>query len=339
MDRVRLGIIGGGFMGGIHAAVASHLPDVEIVAVADVDEERAHKLAGAHGARAYRDHTQMLGAEKLDCALVCTPETEHRQATIDAAQAGCHLFVEKPLASTLEDADAMLAACQNAGVKLAVGYILRFEACYSAIHDAVVQGQVGRVLTSYARRNATIEEGRRLGGRTTAINYLAVHDIDQMIWQRPERQIRCVRARSVAGRLKAETGVDDFAWINLEFDDGSLGVVECGWAMTEGWGGFSDVKMNVIGTDGVLSLDFNPMNLVKVTRTQGWTYPETRHWPSVNGYLGGAALMQLVQFVDCVRTSAQPVVDGLEARRSLEVAIAAERSAALGADVTLPLQG
>ena len=123
----------------------------------------------------------------------------------------------------------------------------------------------------------------------------------------------------------------------MEFDDGGLGIAECGWAMTEGWGGFSDVKMNVIGTDGVLSLDFNPMNLVKVTREQGWTYPETRHWPTVNGHLGGAALLQLAHFVHCVRAGTPPVVDGVEARRSLEVAIAAERSAATGADVMLPL--
>lgn len=337
MDRIRIGIIGAGFMGGIHAAVVSSLPDAQVVAVADVDADRAAQLAATCGARSYRDHGEMFAAERLDAALICTPESRHRQAVVDAARAGCHLFVEKPLASTLEDADAMIEACRQAGVLLSVGYILRFEACYAAMQEAIARGQVGRVLTSYARRNATIEEGRRLGGRTSVINYLAVHDIDQMIWQRPERSVRCVRARAVAGRLKAETGADDFAWITMEFDDGSLGIAECGWAMTEGWGGFSDVKMNVIGTDGVLSLDFNPMNLVKVTRDQGWTYPETRHWPTVNRHPGGAALLQLAHFVRAVRTGTPPVVDGAQARRSLEVAVAAERSAVSAADVMLPL--
>jgi predicted dehydrogenase len=277
----------------------------------------------------------MLDAVGPDAVLICTPETEHLQPARDAALRGCHLFVEKPLAATLADADGIIKSCAQAGVLLMTGYILRFEACYAAMQAAVTEGEIGRVLTAYARRNATIEEGRRLGGRTSCVNYLAVHDIDQMLWQRPERAVRRVRAHAVNGRLKAETGVSDFIWITMEFDDGSLGIVECGWAMTEGWGGFSDVKMNVIGTDGVLTLDFNPMNLVKVTRDRGWTYPETRHWPLVNDRLGGAVLLEISHFVECVRHGTRPLVDGVEGRRSLEIAIAAEQSIAQGKEISL----
>ena len=122
----------------------------------------------------------------------------------------------------------------------------------------------------------------------------------------------------------------------FDFDDGALGVVECGWGLTEGWSGFSDVKMNVIGTQGALSLDYNPMNLVEVT-SQGWTYPETRHWPPVNDRLGGAALLEIEHFLDCVRYNRQPLIDGQASRRSLEVALAAELSIAQGREVNLPL--
>jgi UDP-N-acetylglucosamine 3-dehydrogenase len=337
MNTVRLGIIGAGFMGGIHARVAAGLPGVEIVGVSDVDPARAAALAERYGGQPFAAHGAMLDSVQPDAVLVCTPETEHRQPGCDAARRGCHVFMEKPLASTLDDADAIIAACSAAGVQLMTGYILRFEACYAAMQAAIAQGQVGRVLTVYARRNATIEEGRRLTGRTTAINYLAVHDIDQMLWQRPERRVVGVRAHAVNGRLKAELGTSDFFWITMQFDDGSLGVVECGWAMTEGWGGFSDVKMNVIGTDGVLSLDFNPMNLIKVTRDQGWTYPETRHWPLVNDRPGGAVLLEISHFVECVRRGTQPLVSGTDGRRSLEITIAAEQSIAAGKEVSLPL--
>jgi predicted dehydrogenase len=130
--------------------------------------------------------------------------------------------------------------------------------------------------------------------------------------------------------------VPDFSWLVLEFDDGALGVVECGWALTEGWKGFSDVKLNVIGTHGVLNLDFNPMNLTQVTAENGWTFPETRHWPVVNERLAGAALLEVEHFIDCVRQNREPLVDGLAGRRSLEVALAAERSILEEREVALP---
>lgn len=337
MEQVRLGMIGAGFMGGIHARIAAELPGADVIAVADIDGARARSVAASYGGQPYTDYRQMLARERLDAVIITTPETDHREPAVDAAEAGCHIFMEKPLAATLEDADAIIQACQKAGVRLMTGYILRFEACYAKIHEAVARGEIGTFLSGYARRNATIQEGRRLGGRTSVINYLSVHDVDQFLWYRPDHEVRKVFAKAIQGRLMEELGVPDFSWLMLEFDDGALGVVECGWALTEGWSGFSDVKMNVIGTHGVLSLDYNPMNLAQVTSDQGWTFPETRHWPLVNERLAGAALLEMDHFIDCVRHNREPIVDGRAGRRSLEVALAAERSIAEGREVNLPL--
>lgn len=337
MAQVRLGMIGAGFMGAVHARIGAELPGVEIVAVADIDQDRARSVAASYGGQVYQDYQHMLARESLDAVIITTPETAHRHPVIAAAEAGCHVFIEKPLAATLEDADAIIRACQEANVHLMTGYILRFEACYARIHQAVTQGEIGTFLSAYARRNATIQEGRRLGGRTSVINYLAVHDIDQILWYRPDHQVRKVFAKAIQGRLMEEVGVPDFSWLMLEFDDGALGVVECGWALTEGWGGFSDVKLNVTGTRGVLSLDFNPMNLTQVTAENGWTFPETRHWPVVNDRLAGAALLEIEHFIDCVGHNRHPLVDGQAGRRSLEVALAAEQSIAEGREVSLPL--
>jgi predicted dehydrogenase len=282
MEEVRLGMIGAGFMGGVHARIGCELPGVVVAGVADVDEGRARALASRYGGKTYGDYRDMLAEEHLDAVVITTPETLHRAPSVDAAQAGCHIFLEKPLASSLEDADAIIEACEAADVHLMIGYVLRFEACYARIREAVANGEVGTVLSLYARRNATIQEGRRLGGRTSVINYLAVHDVDQFLWYRPAHEIVNVVAKAVNGRVMEEFGVPDLSWLLLEFDDGAVGVAECAWTLTEGWKGFSDVKMNVIGTHGVVSLDFNPMNLSQVRAGEGWTFPETRHWPTVN---------------------------------------------------------
>jgi predicted dehydrogenase len=345
MDRINVGVIGAGFMGGVHARAIAESPQAVVKAVADPAEERAQALATRYGATPYASHGDMLAAESLQAVVVCTPETHHRAPVVDAAAHGCAVLVEKPLAATLADADAMIAACHEHGVPLMVGYLLRFEPAYAKIKEAVAAGMIGRLLSAYARRNAPIGEGRRIGGRTSVITYLMVHDADQLLWYNPSPVVR-VTAKAVHGKLSEEIGIADFTWSLLEFADGSLGVIESGWGLTEKWAdwsqpenwfGFGDVEMNVIGTEGVLALDFTPMNLAAVDAREGWKFPETRHWPVINGRLGGALRMEMNHFLECVVSGEIPLIDGGEGRRSLELAIAAEQSIAQGQAIVLPL--
>ncbi|MCC6314181.1 MAG: Gfo/Idh/MocA family oxidoreductase [Thermomicrobiales bacterium] len=344
MEPVRVGVVGAGFMGSLHARAIAESGFGTLVAVADPDLPRATDVAGRYGARARASVDEMLRQDNLQAVVVATPEPLHRDAVVAAAEAGCAVLVEKPIAASLEDADAMIAACEKAGVILMVGYILRFEPAYARMQQAVASGSIGRFLTGYARRNADIGEGRRLGGRTTVINYLAVHDLDQILWYHPAAVAR-VSAKAVRGKIHDELGVADFTWITAEFDDGALAVVESGWALTEGWanwtkpaawGGFGDAEMNVIGTEGLVSLDLTPMNVYGVD-AEGWKLPDTRHWPEINGRLVGGIRNESDHFLICVQTGQQPIVDGRQARRSLEIGIAADRSIEEGRPVDLPL--
>jgi predicted dehydrogenase len=95
--------------------------------------------------------------------------------------------------------------------------------------------------------------------------------------------------------------------------------------------------MNVIGDRGVVSLDFTPMNLYGVDAAEGWKFPDTRHWPAINGRLVGAIRNEIDHFLGCVQSGAPPLVDGRAARKSLEIGIAADRSIELGQEVALPL--
>jgi UDP-N-acetylglucosamine 3-dehydrogenase len=346
MERLRIGIVGGGFMGGLHARAVAESGTGMVAAIADPDTARASALAAeTGGGTVYPSHDAMFAAERLDGVVVATPEPLHRPAVEAAAAAGVPVMVEKPIAHTLEDADAMIAACERAGVPLLVAYILRHEPAYARINQAVRAGTIGRPLSFYARRNAPIGEGRRLAGRTTVINYLAVHDLDQILWSHSAPVTR-VTAKAVRGRIFDELGVADFTWIMAEFADGALAVVESGWGLSNGWaswtqpsewGGFGDAELNVIGTDGLLSLDLTPMNLYGVDATEGWKLPDTRHWPVVNGRLGGAVRTESDHFLRVVAGVESPISTGRDARRSLEIGIAADRSIEEDAPVTLPL--
>lgn len=107
------------------------------------------------------------------------------------------------------------------------------------------------------------------------------------------------------------------------------------WERPATWGKFGDVQMNVTGTDGVLNLNFTPMNLYACDQ-EGWKLPDTCHWPEVNGKLAGAIKLEVEHFFECVLRDEEPLVTGEDGRRSLEIALAAERSIAEDRPVSLP---
>jgi predicted dehydrogenase len=331
-------------MGRLHARLLIELPNSEVAGVVDARPEVAAQAAEEIGAQAYPSVESLIeDVSDLDAVVVATPEPEHRLAVETAAAGDCAVFVEKPIASNLRDADAMIEACERAAVPLMVGHILRHDSAYVAIRQAVQEARLGRLLTAYARRNAIIQEGHRLGGRTSVVQYLAVHDIDLLLWYHGA-PVEGVTARAVRGRIAETYGTPDFVWLWMRFADGALGIVECGWALPEGWGGwaegtvwqpFGDCRMELIGTNDLLSLDMRTMNVTGVDHS-GWRFPETRHWPVINGRIGGAARLQMEHFLECVMTGTRPLCDGQAGRAALAICLAAEASLANdGDEVTL----
>jgi predicted dehydrogenase len=344
MKDITFAVIGCGFMGNVLARAASELPYAKCVGAVDVVSTRAHGLAMARGGNAYEDIHEMLDRENPQAVLIATPERSHLEPVLAAAEHGAQVFLEKPMATTLEDADKIDMVCKTAGVKLMIGYILRFEISYALIRSAVAEGSIGRFLSAYARRVTPISEARRLGARVSPLTYIGVHDIDQILWYHPV-PVRSVYAKAIKGRGWEELGTFDAVWLMMEFEDDALGIHEVGWCLPEewakwqspkSWGGFGDVRMNVTGTEGNLFLDFTPMNLYGVNH-EGWKMPDTRHWPTLHNKIIGSAKLEVEHFFECVHSDKTPLVTGEDGRRSLEVMLAAEKSIAESRKVDLPL--
>jgi predicted dehydrogenase len=344
MKDITFAVIGSGFMGTILARTASQVNGAQCVGAADILLPRAQELTSRLGGKAYEDFHEMLDKENPAVVFVATPEQIHREPAIAAAKHGAHVFLEKPMATSLEDADAINKACEEACVKLMIGYILRFEVSYAMIQSAIAEGSIGKFLSAYARRMATISEARRLNGRVSPLTYIGVHDIDQILWYHPV-PVKSVYARAIKGRVWEEFGTFDSAWLTMEFEDDTLGIHEVGWCLPDewaqwqspvSWGGFGDVRMNVMGTHGNLFLDYTPMNLYGVNR-EGWKMPDTRHWPILDNKIVGAVKLEVEHFMDCVLYDKSPHVTGEDGRRSLEVMLAAEKSIAEDRKINLPL--
>lgn len=344
MEDITFAVIGSGMMGSVLTKAASELGYAKCVGTADIDLARAQNLAAKHGGNAYQDFQEMLEKERPQAVFIATPEQNHLEPVKAAAEHGAQVFLEKPMATTLADADAINMLCNDAHVKLMIGYILRFEISYAMIQSAVAEGSIGKFLSAYARRMTTISEARRLGGRVSPLTYIGVHDIDQILWYHPV-PVKSVYAKAIKGRVWEEFNTFDSAWLMMEFEDGALGVHEVGWALPEewakwqspaSWSGFGDVRMNVLGTQGNLYLDFTPMNLYGVN-WEGWKMPDTRHWPTLHGRMIGSLKLEVEHFFDCVLNDKTPLVTGEDGRRSLEVMLAAEQSIAEGKKIDLPL--
>jgi UDP-N-acetylglucosamine 3-dehydrogenase len=344
MDKVRFGVIGAGLMGRMHAEVGFHYPGAEFVAAADPDEERANQVARMFNGKAYADYVEMMDKEKLDAVIIATPETLHVDPVEQAANRGLHILLEKPMARNLGEADAILKARDDNKIKLMIAYLLRFETTYAKMKEAVDSGTFGRFLSAYGRRNGNKPEARRLAGRTTVVNYIAVHDIDQILWYHPKKVVK-VFSKCIKADVQEELGTPDFYWTMFEFEDGALGITETGWGYPDewtgwkspaSWGGFGDAYMNVIGTKGVGNLNLVPMGLYACDG-EGWKMPDTRHWPSIHGRIQGALRLEGEHFYESLLKDKEPMITGEDGRRSLEVACAAEKSIQEGREITLPL--
>jgi predicted dehydrogenase len=143
---IRVGLVGCGFMGTMHANVYSVIPNAELVAVADIKPERSAKLTEKFPVPSYGSLSEMLATQEIDVVDICLPTYLHKDATIEAAKAGKHVLCEKPMAINLEDADAMTAAVKEAGVKFMIGHCIRFWPEYAYLKQVVTSGELGKLL-------------------------------------------------------------------------------------------------------------------------------------------------------------------------------------------------
>lgn len=142
---IRIGVFGVGGMGNAHCGAVTTLSDVcELAAVYDVREEAVAETAEKHGTRGFTDVDEFL--DQVDGVIVATPPWYHKDATVAAAKRGKHVFVEKPMAADLEDCDAMIAACEEAGVHLMLGHVLRFYAVHQLGKEMVDNGEIGDIV-------------------------------------------------------------------------------------------------------------------------------------------------------------------------------------------------
>jgi UDP-N-acetylglucosamine 3-dehydrogenase len=326
MEPLRFAVVGLGAFGEAYLASLSGLraaAGVEIAAVCSRTPERARSLAERYGARRWcTDAADVAADPAVDIVCVVTAEDDHLRPTVLALEAGKDVIVEKPLATRLEDADAMLDAAARSGRRMLVGHLLRSSPLYAALAERVAAGELGRIASLHTRRN---RPGRPMAGyrRTHPILETGIHDLDVMLWLSGSR-VRRVRGYA---RTVNPGPTPDVVWGVLEFESGALGVLETQWLAPEQSGLYTDDALSVAGSRGVARIDLSRAPLTMATES-GQTVVDLFYETRMHGTVGGALREQLLYYVTCVREG-RPVerVPLAEARHGLEVALALIASA------------
>ncbi|MDI9906871.1 Gfo/Idh/MocA family oxidoreductase [Rhodococcus sp. IEGM 1406] len=332
---VAVGLIGAGWIGRFHGeSVALRIPGTRLVAVADPAPGAAASLIErvSPDARAYTDALELIADPTVEAVLISTPASTHTDLVVAAAEAGKHVFCEKPMALTLEDADRAIGACAANNVALQVGFNRRFAADFTAAHDVITAGGIGtpQLLRSLTRDPGITADVASRVKPWTIFNETLIHDFDALLWLNPGARVVEVFAQADAliHPQYKEQGYLDTSMVQLRFDNGALASAEANFQATYGY----DVRGEVFGSGGMVSAG-------EVTRTAMRHYSSPgvlADTPRVNIELfHDAYVAQLVHFADCILSGSAPSVDGLDARNALEIALAAKESVETGLPVSL----
>jgi predicted dehydrogenase len=333
MDRTRYAVIGLGWFGEKHCEALAGLPNVELFALCTRRPERLQEVARRFGVRhVFTDYRKLLAHTEVEAVSVTTMWDQHAGPTLAALHAGKHVFLEKPMASTLADCNAIVAAARAARGFFMVGHICRFNPRYAAAKAAIAEGHIGKVLSLYARRNIPAAVTPEILDKIGPIVGDGVHDTDLMLWYTGARVVTAyAQAVDVRGRKYPDIG-----WTMYRFDSGAVGVLENIWCLPDGTPFQIDERMEVVGTEGTLHVQETHPNFSFSDR-QGWHCPDTTYWPLLHGVRAGALREELAYFVGCVQEGRRPeVITPEESRAAVAACLAAEESAATGAVVRLP---
>ncbi|MDQ7859703.1 MAG: Gfo/Idh/MocA family oxidoreductase [Armatimonadota bacterium] len=338
MGDVRLGLIGCGKVVEVfHLPALAALEGVRVVAVMDTDPSRADAVGAALGlppGRRLADHRRLLDLPDIDAVSIGTPPASHREIAVDAAASGRHIICEKPMAVSVADADAMIAAARRAGVLLSLHHNYLWFPENRAAQEVIAGGRLGRLVFSvidclglpYFGGRWRLHDPHVSGGGILLdmlhLIYLtnAFHD---GLPRRVDARIARIREEPIR--------VEDFATVRLEYPGGGLGQVNVSWGL--GWGG-----TRLMGTRGRLIYHYRHFTTVNYERPDALRLITAEGevdvpFPPAPPFSAGP----FRQFVEAVRGARPLEVTGEDGRTAVEVALAGYRAAALGEPTDLPL--
>jgi len=314
MKRLGVAVIGTGFWGRNHARVFRELEETELLAVCDIDAERAKNVAEQFGVTPYTSTGKMLKRKDIDAVSVCTWSTNLAKEALKALEAGKHVLVEKPMAAKVKQAEKLLETAEEEELHLTVGFLMRFIPGLQHIRKAVEGKTLGEIVCATAKRVSQWPE--RIGD-VGVVKDTAIHDVDVMRYLFKEDPI-AVYAKT--GSMKHKK-FEDYAQIMLTFEGGESAFIESNWLTP-----YKTRILIVTGSAAIMKLDYI---------TQELTIEDAKETVQPRFPWQEPLKLELRHFVNCILKKEKPLLTGTDGLKALQIAEAALRSSATGRVVNL----
>lgn len=305
MRTVNVGVIGVGAMGYNHARVYYRLENANLIAVSDVSERTLNKVCKKYDTKGYTEIEELLKDPEIEVVSVCVPTTHHHEVVMKAIEHGKHVLVEKPIAFTAEEAEEMIQAAKDKGVKLATGHVERFNPAVQKAKELIENDVIGDIVTISAKRVGPFPPRIRDVG--VAID-LAIHDLDVMNFLASE-EVQQVYATMSSILEKCE--FEDHAEIMVNFDDDITGILEVNWLTP-----YKRRQLEITGTDGIISVDYIEQNIDVFGKFAQDI--EIKHEEPL--------MEELNSFLERVVNDEEPEITGEDGLKALKMVLAANKS-------------
>ncbi len=314
MKKIGVAVVGTGFWGKNHARVYKELAETELIAICDIDPERAKAVANQFGAKPYTSAAKMLKNKDIEAVSICTWSTALAKEATKAVEAGRHVLVEKPMAANVKQAENLLNKAEKEGVHLTVGFLMRFIPGLQHIKKAVQDKTIGALVCATAKRVSQWPE--RIGD-VGVVKDTAIHDIDVMLHLFNEDPIAVYAKTGTMRHIRFE----DYAQIMLTFKDGKSAFIESNW--------LTPYKTRILiatGSEAIMTLDYI---------TQEVTVENAKETMKPRYTMQEPLKLELQHFANCITKKDKPLITGLDGLKALRIAESALKSSATGRIIKL----
>jgi UDP-N-acetylglucosamine 3-dehydrogenase len=326
MKRLRVGLVS---FAHVHApslaASLGALEQVEFAGIHDEDEQRGRAAASTHGTRWHPTLEGLLGTS--EAIVIASTNVDHRRYTEAAAKTRVHVLCEKPLATTIEDAKAMIAACRSAGVQLGNALPVRGSPAVMALKEAIAAGSLGRIravrATNPGQYPGSWFGDKQLAGGGAAMDH-TVHAADAIRWLLGEE---FTRVHAELGSFIYGLAVEDCGVLTCDLAGGAFASIDCSWSRPQTFPTWGGVTLHVVGEKATVDVDVFRQALTHYDDTAGHT--------RLLGWGDDLTARMVADFVDAILAGRPVPISGEDGLRALEVAIAAYRSSESGRPVAI----
>jgi len=314
MKKLGVAVIGTGFWGKNHARVYKELAETKLMAICDIDAERARTVANQFGAKPYTNPGKMLQDKDIEAVSICTWSTSLAKEALRALKTGKHVLVEKPMAANVKQAETLFETARKEHLHLTVGFLMRFIPGIQQMKKAIREKAIGELVCATAKRVSQWPE--RIGD-VGVVKDTAIHDIDIIGYLFNEDPV-AVYAKT--GNMKTKK-FEDYAQILLTFERGKTAFIESNWLTP-----YKTRTVVVTGSEAIMKLDYI---------TQELTIENAKETIQPRYTMQEPLKLELQHFANCITKKEKPLITGADGLKALRIAEAALESSATGKVVKL----